>query len=645
MAHAESPGAPAPLSFEWGAWIEQHPLPHLIYDPATLEQLAGNAAARERYGCNASEFTALRRSDLLAPAELPRLHDFIAGLPGTQDAAEQPLWHEISRDGRSLYAEYRGMAVVFQGRLARLAVVIDADPRVRLAAAAERSSGLRAVAGRVARVGGWAMDCASGRIAFGEEVRTLHEIEGADSADKGVGAGIGMGMGLEEALAFYPDAAAGTLRTAFELCAEAGVPFDLELPFVGARGTRRYVRTLGRAVRDATGRIVRVEGAQQDVTAAVELGRRFHRMADAAPVAIFMADARGLCNYTNPAWEQLWRTSLRESLGEGWLERVHPDDRALLARLWRDTSRGGADFETEVRLLHTDGSSASVWVRANALQVFDGGGGGHVGTVVDLTQARELEAARRAQAVAQETGRRQAAFMSRVSHELRTPLNAILGFGQLLQGEPVVAASHAASWAGHVVTAGRQMLALVDDLLELQRLEQGQLDVRIAPVDVAALLRRVADALDSDAQEAGIAIETRVEPGLELASDERCLLQLLLNLASNGIKYGRPVGSDDASAKGTGFGRPALRIEARRDGSGVLIEVIDSGPGIEPAALARLFTPFERLGQERGRQPGTGLGLLTARQLAQRLGGDVRLHSEPGRGTTATLRIAGQKES
>jgi signal transduction histidine kinase len=247
-----------------------------------------------------------------------------------------------------------------------------------------------------------------------------------------------------------------------------------------------------------------------------------------------------------------------------------------------------------------------------------------VGCVVDITAARELQREREARAVAEETGRRQAAFLSRVSHELRTPLNAILGFGQLLQPD-LTASPRQAGYIGHIVKAGQHMLALVDDLLQLQRIEQGRFEPQRAPLRAVLLLETVVQMLGPMAQAAGVTLRGEADEGLVLDSDERCLRQILLNLGSNAVKYGRRGGQ--------------VVLAARAQAAGFVIEVRDDGPGMDEAQLARLFRPFDRLGQESSTVAGSGLGLVISRQLAQALGGTLQISSRPGEGTCATLQV------
>jgi PAS domain S-box-containing protein len=722
----------------WGDWLDAHPLAHFVYDPQSLRMLAANEAALQRYGYSREEFLGLTRADLLLPSEVPALHDFLAGLPGSARTVPQRVWLERTRSGHVLHADVRGMQVLVHGRVARLAAVVDAGARAVLAQRAGQADNLLAVAGRMAHLGGWTLDLAAGRVHWSDEVCALHEVPPGTECE------------VNAAIAYYPGGAAQALRASLQRCMDEGTPMDLELPLVGARGTQRWVRVVGAAVRDEQGRIVRIHGAQQDITArkqdamalqesrarmaallaalpdlwlvldadgrfaevsdpehpsllapwadvhgrhyqdvlppaladrvpsllasahatgraqghqytllvrggahrrfevrcvalpagrsmavirdlteTVQLEQRFHAMAQTAPIGIFTAGVAGDCTYTNPAWQALFDLHGEHSLGRAWVRRVHADDLARVLGQLKALARTAPAMEMEFRLVLPDGQVRYVAAHASPERGPDGRITGFVGAATDITQARELQAERQAHAVAQEAGRQQAVFMSRMSHELRTPLNAILGFGELLQQDGAVPDTRARAYVDYVVQAGRHMLALVDDLLELQRLNDGRVTVKPIWLDVAALLRDCADLLGPLADGAGVALSVATAPDCKAECDERCLRQVVLNLGSNAVKYagrGARVVMDATLADGPVAGRTYL-----------VVTVQDSGVGMTAAQLQRLFQPFDRLGQEAGKQPGSGLGLVITQQLAHIMGGSVHISSAPGQGTTATV--------
>lgn len=718
-------------------WLERHPLAHWLFDLGTLRLQWCNEAALQRYGCTRAQFLQLSRDDLLVPDEVPRAHAFMAALPASLQ--QQPVWRERTQHGQELTADWRGVTVQWQGRPARLVTVVDAGRREQLAREQQRSRELQQVAGRMAHIGGWSVDLASGLTTWSDEICALHEVAP------------GTRGAVADGLCYYPGDAAQQIEAALQRCIAQGEPMDLEVPFVGARGTHRWVRVVGEAVRDEAGRVVGVQGAQQDITAArrdtqaladsreqlaalvaaipdlwmvydadfrylqvsdpahpglsapwsdklgkridetvdadlantlMGLGREAHRtgqpqrhqyelevaggarrwfesryvpmsegrtlavirdvtdtreaerrfsdLAEAAPIGIFVADAQGRVSYANPAWRVLLSLSAAGALGLGWANSVHADDLPAVAEGWRRYAEGAAVFEIEFRIGATaDAPERTVWAQARPMPRGAAAAEDlHVGCVVDVTPARELQREREARAVAEESGRRQRAFLSRVSHELRTPLNAILGFGELLRAE-LARVPHQAAYLGHVVQAGRHMLALVDDLLELQRLEQGRLEPHWARLLVRPQLEAVAQMLSPLARTAGLALTVNADPALAIDSDERGLRQILLNLGSNAIKYGRRGGH--------------VELACQAVGERLVLTVRDDGPGMTEAQLQRLFQPFERLGQDAGAVTGSGLGLVISRQLAETLGGTLELTSAPGVGTTATLTLPARR--
>jgi signal transduction histidine kinase/ActR/RegA family two-component response regulator/HPt (histidine-containing phosphotransfer) domain-containing protein len=222
-------------------------------------------------------------------------------------------------------------------------------------------------------------------------------------------------------------------------------------------------------------------------------------------------------------------------------------------------------------------------------------------------------------------------FLSRVSHELRTPLNAILGFGQLLERDLVEQGER--ETLGHMLGAGRHLLAIVDDLLDLSRMESGELRLSLEPVQVSDAISEAKSLISPAATTAAVGIRQRpVNVDLYVRADRQRLIQVLLNLVSNAVKYNRRGGNVVISA-------------GRIEGSMVRVEVSDTGSGISEEAIARLFTPFERLDAASRGIEGTGLGLALARGLVESMGGKLVLSSEQGVGTTVSFELPAASEA
>ncbi len=214
-------------------------------------------------------------------------------------------------------------------------------------------------------------------------------------------------------------------------------------------------------------------------------------------------------------------------------------------------------------------------------------------------------------------------FIGHMNHEMRTPMNAILGFGQLLQLE-VRAGSREATQVRHIVDAGHHLLALIDESLDLMRVEAGAMQLEVQPIDLVPMLADVAALLKPMADGRHITLHLDLPHTLFAQGDPRRTKQVMLNLASNAIKYGR-AGSLIRFAAGTAS-----------DGTS-WATVKDDGVGLTPEQLGRLFKPFERLGQERGHVQGTGLGLALSVRLIEAMGGRIDVSSEAGHGTVFTV--------
>ncbi len=223
-------------------------------------------------------------------------------------------------------------------------------------------------------------------------------------------------------------------------------------------------------------------------------------------------------------------------------------------------------------------------------------------------------------------------FLSRMSHELRTPLNAVLGFAQLLQLDPRTPLNAAqAQRVGHIERAGGHLLAMINDVLDLSRIESGTFPLSIGTVDVRRTAHEAMALVDSGASQGRVALSIGEPSGRVSCSyvraDRLRLRQILVNLLSNAVKYNRV------------SGQVTIRWHCVPDEQRVLIEVQDDGVGISAEHLSHLFEPFNRLGAETTAVEGTGIGLVISRRLAQSMGGDLGVTSEKGVGTTVSLRL------
>ncbi len=248
--------------------------------------------------------------------------------------------------------------------------------------------------------------------------------------------------------------------------------------------------------------------------------------------------------------------------------------------------------------------------------------------VMDITELRRtyrdlataVEEASKAREAAERANRAKSEFLSRMSHELRTPLNAILGFAQLLDMDELTQDQR--ENLSQILRGGRHLLSLINEVLDISRIEAGTFGISPEPVDVGSILDEAVGMIRPLAANRSVSISVSgVERGTCVLADRQRLRQVLLNLFSNAVKYNRAGGRVDLTV--------AQRLDSR-----VRISIRDTGEGLGPEKLRRLFTPFDRLGAETGPEEGTGLGLSLSKRLVEAMEGELHVESVVGSGTT-----------
>jgi PAS domain S-box-containing protein len=340
-----------------------------------------------------------------------------------------------------------------------------------------------------------------------------------------------------------------------------------------------------------------------------------------------IADMRGF-RRVNPSFCKTLGYSEAELTSRPFLDFVHPDDLPATENAVAELQQGKDVIRFENRYRCKDGSYR--WL---SWQCPAPAAGSKLLYAVarDVTQAKRVQAdLEHAKQEAERANRAKSEFLSRMSHELRTPLNAILGFGQLLQREPLSARQR--QQIDLIVNGGRHLLNLINEVLDITRIEVGRLDLSPEAVDLASLLGEVVNLTQPMAEQRGITVtidETSVRERSVLADKQR-LKQVLLNLVSNAIKYNVERGKVALHCKAT----PQQRLQ---------IQVQDFGPGIAPEKQTRLFTPFDRLGAEVTPIEGSGLGLVLSKRLVEIMGGTLTFVSQPGQGTSFIVELAQER--
>jgi len=353
------------------------------------------------------------------------------------------------------------------------------------------------------------------------------------------------------------------------------------------------------------------------------VNQQFAAIVEASHEAIFSVDADGTVTTWNGGAERLYQRTAAEMVG------------APLAGVGielDEAAQGGSTHVVEGvevdrrRHERPDGSVVDVELTLSPLLDDRGEPAGYAVVARDITERNRAEQAEReAREGAERANLAKSEFLSRMSHELRTPLNTILGFGQLLELDDPDEGRR--EQVGYILKAGRHLLALIDEVLQVSRIEAGTLAISPEPVDVAATVRDVLGMVGPMAQARGIRLSAELDAvnGCHVRADHQRLKQVLLNLLSNAVKYNREGGT--------------ITIGAEQTEGRLRLHVADTGYGIPAAHLHQLFTPFERLGAEHGTVEGTGLGLVLSRRLVELMDGSLEVESEAGAGATFTVEL------
>jgi len=357
--------------------------------------------------------------------------------------------------------------------------------------------------------------------------------------------------------------------------------------------------------------------------------RYLRTLLDLLPLAAWLKDAQGRYLVTNQAHAARRGCSVAEIEGR--------TDSELLSG---PHAHSLDDEDAEVRATRQrrtverpePGPDGPVWLESYKAPVLDDDGSvlGTVGAERDISDRKSADAAREAALEeARRLARMRSEFLAQMSHELRTPLNGILGFAQLLQMDATMD-DRRRRGLGVIEQSGRHLLALINDILDVARIDAGKLELQPSQVDLPALLNTVADIVRVKADERELLFRLDLPPALPglVWVDDKRLRQVLLNLLSNAVKF-------------TDRGHVVLRVRWQHqhaDGmqpqARLRFEVEDTGPGLSAAQRERLFEPFEQVGEARQREGGSGLGLAISRELVRRMGGDIDLNSTPGAGST-----------
>ncbi|MFK5914189.1 MAG: ATP-binding protein [Woeseiaceae bacterium] len=313
---------------------------------------------------------------------------------------------------------------------------------------------------------------------------------------------------------------------------------------------------------------------------------------------------------------------------DAWVKTVHPEDLPRAQSNLQEYLEGKINtYHIELRLLCKGGSYKWILCRGTVVERDnDSKPLRMIGIHSDITERKLMEQVLiDTRDEANRANRAKSEFLSSMSHELRTPMNAILGFGQLLELDDNLSDENKES-VHEIIKAGDHLLKLIEQVLDLSKVESGHIDLSLEPVEVCPFINDCINLVRTLALKRAIQISHSGLKGIAVRADRTRLMQVLLNFLSNAIKYNREGGT--------------VKIEAQTEGTDRLrILVTDTGKGIPACRLAELFQPFNRLDEETGGIEGTGIGLTITRHIIEFMGGSIGVKSEVGVGSTFWLEL------
>ncbi len=480
---------------------------------------------------------------------------------------------------------------------------------------------------KLARIGNWTLDLASGRVTYSD---MLYELNGTVPA--------GAALTVADLPKVLSPGDSERVSAAIATCSETGEPYGMEVEYLRADGTRFAAYMRGQAKRDEAGRIIGLTGTVQDISERREERERLAALADNLPSgAIYRLET---CpddgfefTYISAGIARLIGVSAAEIVAHHaiFLDIIHPEDRAGYLAAKEQSRRDLSPIDHEFRMNTRDGRAIWMQCRSAVRRQSDG----RVvwdGIARDITGERNAaESLRQAKEAAEIAERAKSDFLATMSHEIRTPMNTVIGMTRLTLQTDL--APKQRNYLEKIDVSAKVLLGIINDVLDFSKIEAGALELEDTVFTLESLLESVSAIMAMPAEEKGLEIAYAVaaEAPVRLRGDPLRLGQVLTNLVGNAVKF-------------TEHGEVVISIEpsTAENGSPLLqFAVRDTGVGLSAEQIRGLFQPFAQAAHDTARKHGgTGLGLAICKRLVERMGGRIWIESEPGKGSAFFFTVA-----
>ncbi|MBF0468875.1 MAG: PAS domain S-box protein [Desulfamplus sp.] len=389
---------------------------------------------------------------------------------------------------------------------------------------------------------------------------------------------------------------------------------------------RLYKEDLERLVKERT---IMLEREIEEKEKIYQQSRKLSMAVEASPVSVVITDSEGNIEYVNPKFSELTQYEINELISNNpRILKSGKHNENFYKNMWR-TIKSGREWYGEICNIKKDGSL--FWEKASIGSIKNETGEitHFVGVKEDITSLKKMiKNLKKSRAEARRANRAKSLFLSSMSHELRTPLNSILGFAQLLmEDDRVLTAETKRMYAEKIVLSGRHLLRLINDILDLAKIESGKIDLSMEVIDACNVVEHALELLQPLADKNNIVLDIIApQSPVHIKVDRTRYQQIILNLVSNAIKYNLPDGM--------------VKISFSVQSGSASISVADTGPGIPDSRQGSLFRPFDRLGAENSNIEGTGIGLAITKLLVEKMDGQITFKSTAGKGSVFTVGFA-----